>query len=282
MRALHEQMLMPRLDEVDYYRRMTYLRRDQRRFDEAIAFAEQMIRLCQAEQATLELGRAYAALGRLYLSMVWVGEAVPEGEPTVSLALAVERIDPRKAPYAYEAAIGNLALSLLGGYECGLEAILETFKRTLRLQAKLRITKKTLPNAILRWMMALAYLRLGRLDRAGEILRRARRVVMRLGYLRYVVWISLDLAKVYQAKRSWGRLRILAEEILSLEGCYSPEGVAALRVWHRAILKEAVPSRVWQRVIDTVRWKPLAPEFEHQRQPISFTRPESAPDPRLW
>lgn len=280
--ALHEKTLIPRLDEADYCRRMTYFRRDQGRYVEALTFAEKTIVLCQAEQASHDLGSAYAARGSVYLLMIWTGDAVPRSEPIQSLSLAVERIDPRKSQYAYEAATGNLALSLLEGYDCDLEMTLATLKKTLRLQAKLRITKKTLPNAIVRWMIGLVYLRIGFLDRAGEILRRARRVLMQLGFLKDVVRISLDLARVYHAQGFWGRLRVLAEEILSLEEVYTPEALTALRVWHEAILREHVPERTWKRVLDAVRWEPLAPGHKRQRQPITFIRRESTRDPRLW
>lgn len=282
VRAHHARTLVPRLDEADYFRRMTYLRINQQRFAEALACAEKTVTLCRAELADHELGRAYGARGAVYLSMILSHESAPPGEPIHSLSEALRWVDPRKGLHTYEAPTRNLATALLKGYPCDLELTLRTLKKALRLQAKLRVTRRTLPNAQLRWTIGLVYMRTGELDRAAEVLRRARRVLMHLGFARQVAWISLDLAELYARLGHWGRLRILASEIISLEGVYSLEGLAALRAWHHAVLREEVPERVWSRVIDTVRL-PLALSQRRQRQqPITFSHPRLRQAPPLW
>lgn len=283
---LHTRTLVPRLDEVDYLRRMTYLRMDQQRWAEALDFGDQAVVLCQAEQAEHELGRACGARGAVYLSMIVDGESVPAGEPTASLSEALKRVDPRQGPHTYEAPATNLALALLNGYSCDLQLTLSTLKAAARAQAHRRITRKTLPNAQLRWNMGLVYLRIGSADalqRAGEILRRARRRLMEIGIAEKVVRISLDLARVYAALGHWGRLRLLAEEILSIENGYPQEVLAVLKAWHTAILREQVPAQVWRRVLDDVRWAPLAFPKERQRHPIVFTYScPSQDNPPIW
>ena len=282
---LYAETLVPRLDEADYLRRITYLRMDQEQWSEAIEAVTQAIVLCQAEQAEHELGRAYGARGAVYLVMFRRGKDVPAGEPVASLSEALKRIDARKGPHTYEAPVGNLALALLENYPCDLELTLTTLKEAVRCHSLRRITRKSLPNALLRWALGLVYLRIGSVDaltRAAEILRRARRRLMAIGVAEKVVHISLDLARVYTVLGHWGRLRLVAEEVISIEGGYSQEALAALRAWRSAVLRERVPAAVWERVLENVRWSPLTFPKQSQRRPIRFVLPLEPEFQSLW
>lgn len=280
---MHSKILVPRLDEADYLRRMAYLRMDQRRWTGALEFAAQTILLCKAEQAEHDAGRAYGAQGAVYLSMVLSGSDVPDGEPILSLSEALKRIDPRRGLDTYEAPMCNLALALLEGFPCDLELTLSTLKRALRIHAYRRITRKSLPNAHLRWTIGIVYLRIGSADflhRAIQILRRARRRLMDLGVPDKVVQISIDLGRAYYALGRWGHLRLVAEEILRIDRTLNRDALAAIQAWHAAILRERIPKTVWEKV-EEIRWSSVAVPEECHCRPITFTPRPSSPPP-LW
>jgi hypothetical protein len=260
---------------------MAYLRMDQSRFCEAIEFADKNITLCRAEWTNHEVGVGYTVLGAIYLQMVLSEDLVPKGEPIHSLSCALELIDSRKSVSAYEATFCNLSLALLEGYPLEPQHALGCIRKAQKLQANSRITRKTLPGSQLRWILGLVHLRSGATHRAEVTLRRVSRVLKDLGYLGHYSRVSLDLAEVYHRQGQWGRLRILAEEILTLEGVCSKDGLAALRVWCKAIRKGEVDTNTWERVLRTVRWPPQAP-VGRLRKARSPSRRKSPQDLALW
>jgi tetratricopeptide (TPR) repeat protein len=178
------------------------LRRDQKRFDEALALLEQAFALCE------ETGDGHF-LGVVLLKKAKVLEETGSPEEAVGLLLeAVERIDPERAERLSVYARHNLVWSLTtaGRHEEArnlLPAVQELFARIARPIDFIR----------LRWAEGRIAAGMGRPEEAEETFLQVREEFLRHGMGYDAALVSLDLAILFAGQRRTAELKRLAAEI---------------------------------------------------------------------
>lgn len=231
------------LDKADLYRRMVFLRLEQRCFDEALELAHHAATILSVAGASHELGRVYAAKGLAQLKL---------GDPGAidTLCLALGKLDAGQNPNAYHAACHNLLMALgeLRPKPELLEAALAQLckarltkrsRRPARRQAhRLRLTgyrRKTMPDAKARFLQGRILNLLGQHEEARKLLESAREDLITLGMPLAVAEVSIELAECYlwfSESRRWPRIERLAREALELLRPVpdAPEVVAACQL----------------------------------------------------
>lgn len=232
------------LERAGILRRMLVFRAAEKRVDEALELAEQVIALYSAEGTESEVGTVLMLRGMVY----YVSGDVDRSFADFGRSLAL--INRREAPHFYHAAIHNLAI-VLGERASTLEEL--NFALNYLQKAK-RLCRQ--PNGIaglkLRWLEGLIHAKIGTGRQAERLFKKAREGFAARGAVYEYALASFELGLVYEQDGRWDELEKLSGEtyllMQQIPGA-SEEAMAALLRWVGAIEQRALG----QAVIEEVR-----------------------------
>lgn len=254
---IYQTQKLPRLDEADLYRRIAYRCRDGNRWKEAMAYVDDAIEICTAIWKVHDLGLAYYAKASVYFYMLRHGIDVCLEEPLECLSKAIEYVSVKLMPFIYESASNNLGLLLIEGRHnyrpSTLKDLLRRLDRAKRQQARLGFTRKSYPNIKLRWTMGLVWKRARATERAKSLLLRARKDLISHDFWEDVSSITVDISEILIDDNCWGILQSMVEEIVQIEGRFSPEVNSVLIAWLSAIKRRHVDEGIRSEVLRKVR-----------------------------
>ncbi len=230
---------IPRFDRADLCRRLAYLRRDQDRWPEALELAGEARELFAAEKDEHGAGRALIIEAQV---LMYLGRP---RESTEAFRQALTRLDYRKGPHAYFAAVHGLGVNLVETGAAEPRQVIRTVREEFRKLRKTRISRTgerlpagSLPCLKLRWLEALAW-------RQAACTRQSERLLWRVrdGLLahdppqpRDVAFLSVELSFELLEDGRWAEIERLAAEAVALLGGTATPALAALELWHRAAL----------------------------------------------
>jgi tetratricopeptide (TPR) repeat protein len=232
------------LDRATVFYRLAALRKEQRRFEEALELLDRVGAIYR------RLGQRSLLARTLRKKAMVLGEA---GEPEAEIALyhrALELIDQQEEPWDFLVARHNLicALSDTGRYREAFALLFHT--RPLYLKHG---TPLTLVH--MRWLEGAIALGLGRLDQAEAAFCEVRSKYLERSMDFDAALASLNLAEVYARRGRAGEVRALAEEVLAVfaERQIHRESFAALSMLAEAARVESVQASLVREVSDLVK-----------------------------
>jgi tetratricopeptide (TPR) repeat protein len=247
--ALHSKTLSD-LERAELKRRMTYLRLDQRRVDEARELIDEAIGSYRQDGDLKNrhfLGCCYLARGNIHCETGSMGLAV------VDYTESLNHIQLKRDPKVYYSAVHNLAVALA---DCRDREALDRALQSLReAQQRVPYRGRHMAKFKLKWLMGLIYTVFGLTRHAVRLLYRARDGLIELGAAYEVALISLDLALVYldECRPAW-EIEALAAETHRLFRDLSAdqEALAALAIWRKAAAEKELTHQIVRTVRATV------------------------------
>ncbi|MCP4655113.1 MAG: hypothetical protein GY856_06795 [bacterium] len=197
------------LDKADLCRRISYLRMDQRRFEEAMDSVERSIFIYQTEGVLIKrdgLGRALLARGQIFFEMGNPGASVRD------LSAALNHISQYNSIYYYAAA-HNLATALA---HVGKPEDLKVALHHLCQAKRLIRGRQNVPKLKLLWLESIILLRFGCNRRAERLLETARLGLIGLRIPLEAATITLELAGLYLREGRLDDLRSISAEALEM------------------------------------------------------------------
>lgn len=197
------------LDKADLHRRISYLRMDQRRYEEAMDAVECSIFIYQTEGVLIKrdgLGRALLARGQLFFEMGNPGASVRD------LSAALNHISHHHSIYYYAAA-HNLAVALA---HVGKPEDLKVALHHLCHAKRLIRGRQNVPKLKLLWLESIILLRFGCNRRAERLLETARLGFIGLQIPLEAATITLELAGLYLREGRLNDLRSISAEALEM------------------------------------------------------------------
>jgi tetratricopeptide (TPR) repeat protein len=241
---------------------------DQRRFDEAEALLDRLVRLYQEADQPHREGRALIKLAKLRREQGRPEEAIP------LLERAARLIDPRQEPNLELFIQRNVAtlLAEIGRAE-EAHALLPEIRRLARERASRHEWLRLL------WTEGIVYHRLGHLQLAAAALAQARNGFVDLGIGYDAAFASLDLALVRLDAGDREGVRQLAEEMLPLftSRDLHREALAALALVRRGAEEETLTRQLVESVAAFLRRGRLHPALRFE--PGSGPAPGRGPRP---
>lgn len=146
------------------------------------------------------------------------------------------------SPRVHYAAVHNLGLALLEGAASSSVEIFRTVEKARKMLRQRRVRKRSVPDAKLRWVQALATIRFtGCGPYVERLLRSARSDLLALNAMVEFARISLDLGGLLLEDGRWGDLAAISAEVVHANRSqYSAEILAALLLWRHGILRRTV------------------------------------------
>lgn len=221
-------------EQANLSRRLAVLRLDQGRIEEALALVNLSIGIYRQSDPHL-FATALLIRGAIFLEIGRYSEAILDN------AAALPRIDAKKSPKHFHAAIHNLCHALTRGaaFPEDLGAAIHYLRKANRL---IRAARKSLPKLKLKWIHGLILNKLGSTRRGEALLESARQGLAELQAPFEVAMVSLDLSAHYLREGRYWKLPVLAEETYQLFKALSldAEAVAALHLWSQATQAEVL------------------------------------------
>lgn len=232
------------LDRALVLYRLAALRKEQRRFEEAVELLDRVGAIYR------KLGQRSLLARTLRKKAMVLGEA---GEPEAEIALyhrALELIDQQEEPWDFLLARHNLicALSDCGRFREAFALLFHT--RPLYLKHG---TPLTLLN--MRWLEGAIALGLGRLDQAEAAFSEVRTKYLEMSLELDAALAALNLAEVYAKRGRAAEVRALAEEVLEVFASrrIHREALAALSMLAEAARAETAQASLVREVSDLVK-----------------------------
>jgi tetratricopeptide (TPR) repeat protein len=233
------------------------LRRDQRRFADAMRLMDRVISIYRRLGQRSLLGRA------LQQKSLICGESGDQESEIALLRRALELLNPDEEPRIFLAARHNLisALCEIGRPRDAFSLLFHTRPLYLRQGDRLNLLR-------LRWLEGTVALGLQRHEQAGAAFRQVREAFLELGLDYDAALASLDLAEVYAIQGRTGEMRLLANEMLEVFQARSihREAIGALSVLQQAAEADRA-GRVLVREVGSFLRK------ARQRPDLQFTSP---------
>ena len=237
--------------------RWALLELDRHNAREALEKACQGIALVESGACSnRELARALLARATVYLRT----DRYEDGEYDTRLALRV--MHPRKDDDLHYTALHNLSAGLLWGKRNPksinrLLVILDEVKQHLR---RHRITKNSVQNGCVIYARGLANKLAGSEERAEVLFRESQSVFFAISAITDWLRVSLDLIELYMHHQRWGRVKLLAAEMLRYAD--DAETIAVLRVFYEAVagdhveMTEEILTAVYTKIHGDIRRVP--------------------------
>lgn len=205
----------------DLCTRMMYLRMDQQRYPEADFFITAAMRIYHQGADSHRMGCALMDRGVLRGNSGKMALAVKD------FRNALTKIDARRSPRYFHAAIHNLTVALATDERTDKDELLRCFKRAARLN---RFPKTSLSGVKLLWLKGKVLLRTGETAAAEEALGTAAFRISQLNAPYEAALISLDLVDIYTRQGRYNEAREVAAEALRVfrAGPADLEATAAL------------------------------------------------------
>jgi tetratricopeptide (TPR) repeat protein len=217
------------------------LRRQQRRFPEAMRLLDRVIAIHRRTGQRHLLGRALAQKG---------GACQEAGDYETAIELlrkAIDHLDPREEPLQLLVARHNLICSLneTGRHREAFALLFHTRPRYFEHGGRLMLIR-------LRCLEGKVAAGLGRAEQAEAAYREARDAFMELQHDYDAAEVGLDLAMLYASQGRTAEMRRLAEEMLPVfsSGQIHREALAALIVFQRAAVMEEAGLDLVRKVAD--------------------------------
>lgn len=251
-RAMTYELRSIALDQADLYRRLAYLRLEQRRYAEALDLVDQAVPVFVSAGCRHELGRVYLAKGVIQLKM-------GDRAAISTLCHALSTLDTERSPSDYHAATHNLLFAL-----CNFEPDGETLDRAFKFLQVARLSSRsrspgrrrshqykllghrrpTMPDAKTRFLQGRILLLLGDDAAARRALESARADLIALDMPLAVAEVSIELAECYLMASipSWGKIQRLAQEALQLLAAVPNAGeiLVACELLHKAAVARSL------------------------------------------
>jgi tetratricopeptide (TPR) repeat protein len=220
------------------------LRRDQRRFDEALERIDRVCNFHRTHGREPDLHKLALALTIRCTINHGVGNT---SEAVHDIGVALKHVDSSRSPESFAAAIHNLAWLLQeSNHPKDLAAAASYVKSALRIG---RFSRRSVPRAKLYWLQGLIGLRLGAARHAERNFRLASEIFAEQEMPYEVALVALDLASIYLEDARWSELGEIAEELAALVGARRVEGeiAAALALWQEAAATQSVTAQLHER-----------------------------------
>jgi transcriptional regulator with XRE-family HTH domain len=227
------------------------LRREQRRWDEALRLHDRALTDAPAEKR-----------GLILITKAMTLEQKGDHELAIStLAQAAQHVDVRREPRLGFALQANLALNL-----CRLNR----FTEAEELLSKARRIAVQLGNGLdlvrLRWMEGLTSAGLGRADEAILALSYVRSEFASRGIAYDAALVTMELAVVYLDSARHPEVKVLARQmapIFQAQGVHR-EALAALKMFRDAVEKEEATADLARRLVDYLHQARYAPSLRFE------------------
>lgn len=232
------------LDRARVLDQLASLRKDQRRFDEAVELLDRVGVIYR------KLGQRSLLARTLRQKAVVFGEA---GQVETEIALyerALALIDQQEEPWAFLVARHNLIWALAESGRCREAFALLFHTRPLYLKHGDRPTLLRM-----RWLEGTIALGLTRHDQAEAAFREVRTEFLAMGLDFDAALASLNLAEVYARQGRASEVRVLAEEVLAVftSRQIHREAMAALAVFAEAARREKAQAGLVREVTDFLK-----------------------------
>ncbi|NJL27665.1 MAG: hypothetical protein HC897_07080 [Thermoanaerobaculia bacterium] len=238
------------LDAADLWRRIAYLRMEQRRYDEALAAANHAALAFAAARSWDRYGRAVLTMGTIQLTK-------GDQSAITTLSKSLRFLDANTSWEFHFSAVYNLAfaLSRVG------EPTAETLETALSLLTGARLSvrsrfrnpsarytggfrRKTPPDALLRFLQGRILALLGQHPEARELLESAREDLIELEMPLEAAMVSIELAECYlwlAGPRRWQKIEQLCREVLGLLAPVpgASEAMTAYQLLQRAVAAQS-------------------------------------------
>jgi tetratricopeptide (TPR) repeat protein len=243
------------LDQADLERRWAYLRRDQRRFCEALDRATAAESVFLAANDLYNVGRSRSVRGTIHSERGHQEEAIPW------LSSALTCFEPGKHDEAIYAAAHNLQIALTESDpspECLEETLRQVtegrLSRTSRRPSRtgsvsrqlMGHRRRTLPDAKARGLQGRILALLHQYPDAQRLLESAREDLIFVDASLDAAVVDVELGECYLCSigghRRWDRIEELAKEAIELLAPVPgiPETLAALRLWQTAVVARSL------------------------------------------
>ncbi len=240
-RELYRNLEEP-LSEADLYRRRVFLHRDLQEWKEALTCANRAAKIFLAAGDKHSYGRVLVASATVFTRKGLPAQAIP------LLSKGLANLDYDRSPPAFYAGVHNLTVALAQTPESSGE-LLDTalgWLREARRSAPQRglgtkrygYRKRSVPDAKLRFVLALILRRKGNRGSAIRFLEEAYEDLVDLDMPLDVVGVSLELGELYAEMGRWAKLEALASEAGRLLAPFPQLSrlSEAFREWQTAIL----------------------------------------------
>lgn len=238
------------LDTADLWRRIAYLRMEQRRYDEALVAANQAALAFAAARAWDRYGRAVLAIGTIQLTK-------GDHSSITTLSKALRFLESSTSWEFHFSAVFNLAFALSRFGEPKAESLENALLllTDARLSARSRFRnpgkryvggfrRKNPPDALLRFLQGRILALLGQHPEARELLETAREDLIELGMPLEAAMVSVELAECYlwlADYRRWPKIEQLCRDVLALLAPVpgASEAITAYQLLQRAAAEQS-------------------------------------------
>lgn len=247
------------LDAAQVLDLLASLRKDQRRFNEAILLLDRVAGIYRRLGQWHLLGRTLRQKASVYTE--------EGGHFEIRIALlrqALDLLDPRQEPLGFLGARHNLIVTLAESGRVREAFALLFHTRPLYLKMGDRLTLLRL-----RWVEGRIALGLERIEQAAAAFREVRDAYVELGLDYDAALVSLDLALVYARQGRTYDMRVLAEEMLTIfqSRDIHREAMAALFVFCAAARAEEAELVLVEEVSDFLRRARRSPDLHFAPRP---------------
>ncbi len=229
----------------DLYVRMTVLRADQKRFDEAIGLGEKATEIFRPLGLRNDLAAALAALGYAYV------EAKRYSESLLISSEALCYSDPKVNDRVHYSATHNFAYAAV--HSTDLDTISMALVKIREARRLIKHHRRSIPKIKLYWVEGILMQKLFATRRAEALFIKARLGFMKLGAAYEFTLAGLDLSGVLCDERRWDELEVLAAGTFErfCERAVDEDAIAALLLWREAVINKTLGRKLLEKIRET-------------------------------